>query len=49
MPDWHLQEIRDALEARGWKIVAKHPGDDYEISATWEIERSTKNPPFLEA
>ena len=44
MPDWHLQEIRDALESRGWRFVAEHPGDDYRVSATWEIERSTKNP-----
>ena len=42
MAEWHLREIRNALEARGWRIVAQHPGDDYRVSATWEIERSTK-------
>ena len=47
MPDWHLQEIRDALESRGWRFVAEHPGDDYRVSATWEIERSTKKPPVF--
>lgn len=47
MPDWHLQEIRNALESRGWRFVAEHPGDDYRVSATWEIERSTKKPPVF--
>ena len=47
MPDWHLQEIRDALESRGWRFVAEHPGDEYRVSATWEIERGTKKPPVL--
>lgn len=47
MADWHLQEIRDALESRGWKLVAEHPGDDHRVSATWEIERSTKKPPVF--
>lgn len=44
MAEWHLREIRNALEARGWRIVAQHPGDDYYVSASWEIERSTKGP-----
>jgi len=48
MPDWHLQEIRDALESRGWRFVAEHPGDNYRISATWQIERSTKKPIFID-
>ncbi|HET9789244.1 MAG TPA: hypothetical protein VFP47_19065 [Pyrinomonadaceae bacterium] len=47
MPDWHLQEIRDALESRGWRLVAERPGDEYRVSATWEIERSTKKPSVL--
>lgn len=44
MAEWHLQDIRNALEARGWRIIAEHPGDDYRISVTWELERSTKKP-----
>lgn len=44
MAEWHLEEIRNALEARGWRIVAEHPGDNYHVSATWEVERSTKKP-----
>ena len=47
MAEWHLREIRNALEARGWRIVAQHPGDDYRVSATWEIERSTKESPVF--
>ncbi len=47
MSEWHLREIRNALEARGWKIITEHPGDDYRVSATWEIERSTMDPPVF--
>jgi len=47
MADWHLRELRNALEARGWRIVTEHPGDNYRFSATWEIERSTRNPPVF--
>jgi hypothetical protein len=47
MAEWHLLEIRNALEARGWRIISQHPGDDYQISATWEIERSTKKAPVF--
>jgi hypothetical protein len=34
----------NGLEARGWRIVAELSGDDYRVSATWEIERSTQRP-----
>ena len=44
MPESHLRSLRNALERRGWKIVAERPGNDYDISATWEIRRSTKGP-----
>jgi hypothetical protein len=44
MADWHLKELRDALETIGWVIIAEVPGDDYAISATWEIRRSNKQP-----
>ena len=47
MADWHLKELRDALEQRGWRITAERPGDDYSISATWEIQRSSKLPTIL--
>src|SRR5829696_5415148 len=43
MAEWHLDELRAALERLGWRLVAEHPGDNYRISASWEIERSCKN------
>ena len=36
----HLRALEEALVRRGWRTVAVHPGDDYHISATWEIQRS---------
>jgi hypothetical protein len=39
MADWHLEEIRRGLKKAGWRIVAEHPGDEYRLSATWEIAR----------
>lgn len=40
MARWHLDELRDALERKGWRVVAELPGDDYRVSATWELQRS---------
>jgi hypothetical protein len=37
--EWHLEELRSALERRGWRIV-EHPGDDYRVSGSWELRRS---------
>ena len=39
MAQWHLDEIRAALEKRGWRLTAELPGNDYNISATWQFER----------
>ena len=39
MAEWHLRELEDRLARRGWRIARVFPGDDYRISATWEIER----------
>jgi hypothetical protein len=39
MAAWHLDELRTALEKRGWRITAELPGDDYKISGTWELRR----------
>jgi hypothetical protein len=39
MANWHLDELENALAHRGWQIVARLPGDDYRVSATWQIER----------
>jgi hypothetical protein len=35
----HLNALENALARRGWQAVAVHPGDDYRISATWELIR----------
>lgn len=32
------------MHRKGWRVIAVHPGDDYRISATWEIQRSTRQP-----
>jgi hypothetical protein len=47
MSEWHLDELRAALTNRGWKVLAVHPGDDYAVSGSWEIERSTRYPPLF--
>jgi hypothetical protein len=39
MADWHLTDIEEALKRRGWRIVERLPGDDYRVSATWQLER----------
>lgn len=40
----HLRALEEALARKGWRILAVHPGDDYQISATWEIQRSSNEP-----
>jgi hypothetical protein len=47
MADWHLKELRDALESKGWQIIAEYARDEYAISASWEIQRSSKTPSLL--
>lgn len=39
MAQWHLYELQQALEGRGWRIIEKKPGNDYDISQSWIIER----------
>ena len=36
MARWHLDELRSALERKGWRVVAQLPGDDYRVAATWD-------------
>jgi hypothetical protein len=43
----HLRALQDALVHKGWRIVAVHPGDDYRISGTWEIQRRSSQPGLL--
>jgi hypothetical protein len=40
----HLQALEEALTRRGWRIVAVHPGNDEDVSASWEVQRSTGEP-----
>jgi hypothetical protein len=40
MAQWHLDELRAALERRGWRLTAELPGNDRDISATWTLSRS---------
>ena len=39
MAIWHLEELQNALERRGWRCV-QLAGDGYRISATWELKRA---------
>lgn len=43
----HLEDLEKSLAQRGWRVVVVHPGDGLGISATWEIQRSTKEPGVL--
>ena len=40
MADWHLNELREAMERSGWRFVAEHPSYNLYVSASWEFERS---------
>lgn len=44
MAEWHLKELRNAIERSGWRFVAEHPSDDLYISASWEFKRGDKEP-----
>jgi hypothetical protein len=44
----HLRALEEALARRGWRLVAAHPGDDYRISATWEIRCSGHSSLFID-
>jgi hypothetical protein len=39
MAQWHLDELRAELARRGWRVRAELPGNDYNVSATWELRR----------
>ena len=44
MSNPHLRALEEALSRKGWRIVAVHPPDCNDVSATWEIQRSTRQP-----
>jgi len=39
----HLRALEEALSRRGWRVVAVHPGDGYQIAASWELERDARH------
>ncbi len=47
MAQWHLQELRVALEQRGWRLISEQPGDDNSISAYWHLQRSDNEPTLV--
>jgi hypothetical protein len=47
MAQWHLKDLRGALERHGWRFAQELPGDDYRISATWTWVRSGRPPTEL--
>lgn len=40
----HLRALEAALDRKGWRVIAVHPGNGYDIAATWEIHRSASEP-----
>jgi hypothetical protein len=40
----HLRALEAALARKGWRVVAIHPGNDYDITVTWEVRRSASEP-----
>jgi hypothetical protein len=47
MSNRHLKALEESLGAKGWRVVAAIPGNDYDGSGTWEIQRSTGEPCVL--
>lgn len=43
MSQAHLDELERVLAKQGWRIVAAHSGDDYRVSATWELRRGNSD------
>ena len=46
MAQWQLDGLRAALSQKGWDVIAELAGNDYDISGSWQIQRSTKHPPL---
>jgi hypothetical protein len=47
MSEPHLRGLEKTLANKGWRVITVHPGNGYDISATWEIQRSTSEPSLL--
>ena len=39
MSESHLRDLRNGLERRSWRVTQELPGDNYRISAVWEVAR----------
>jgi hypothetical protein len=37
--EWHLRELEEHLQRRGWQAVDVREGDGVPVSATWELDR----------
>jgi hypothetical protein len=44
MAEWHLNELRNELEKKGWRIIAEHPSHHLYVSGSWEIQRNPLMP-----
>lgn len=40
----HLRALEMALARKGWRVVAVHSGNDYDLASTWEIRRNAREP-----
>src|SRR5215468_10929169 len=45
MGDTHLNELRTAIEQKGWHLLSGEEGDGYRICGAWRIQRRTRVPP----
>jgi len=43
MAQWHLDDLRNTLSQKGWRVLAELDGN-LRISGSWEIQQSTKRP-----
>jgi len=42
MAKWHLDDLGNALGQKGWSVLDELAGNDYDLSGSWEIQRSTR-------
>src|SRR5436190_22721353 len=42
MAQWHLASLKEALGKAGWHVTEELPGNDYDISGSWRIQRGNE-------
>jgi hypothetical protein len=47
MAEWHLKELRNELEKKGWWVITEHPSHHLYASGSWEIQRNALFPPIF--